>query len=410
MPGPMDADMAVDMTKRIIVAAAAQLIATVRSPPETLQLDCTGTYTTAVLGVIEDANVADILMEAGPQGLHVKDIAAASGLDAAIIARFLRFLATRHIFKELSPDVFTNNRISMLLSKFKPTAAIKADPVGRFDAGPLAGFISHMADEAQSASPYIKPFVQDPKVDEAPFNMALKTKAKMWEWIEEPGNEWRARRFTAGMKAGAAMFSPDIFINGIDGKSLKEGSVVVDVGGSIGSCTLILEKAYPHLKYVVQDLPNQIDIAGPYWQENDADAVKSGRVSLQVHDFFKPNPVKDAAVYFMRVVIHDWPDAKAKLIMQNVRSAAGTSSKLVLFDTLALHTCGPSPLPAPEPLLPNLGIAASGFFTALDVEMLAMFNGKERTEADFRALGAETGWKLESVTPGRLATYVFSAV
>ncbi len=67
IPGPMDADMAVDMTKRIIVAAAAQLIATVRSPPETLQLDCTGTYTTAVLGVIEDANVADILMEAGPQ-------------------------------------------------------------------------------------------------------------------------------------------------------------------------------------------------------------------------------------------------------------------------------------------------------------------------------------------------------
>ncbi len=105
---------------------------------------------------------------------------------------------------------------------------------------------------------------------------------------------------------------------------------------------------------------------------------------LIVHDFFKPNPVKDAAIYFMRVVIHDWPDAKAKLILQNVRSAASTSSKLVLFDTLALHTCGPTPLPAPEPLLPNLGIAASGFFTALDVEVGMHYVSGQRPNHGFR--------------------------
>lgn len=39
--------------------------------------------------------------------------------------------------------------------------------------------------------------------------------------------------------------------------------------------------------------------------------------------------------------------------------------------------------------------------------MLTYYNAKERTEAEFKALGLETGWRLESVTPGRLATLVF---
>ena len=43
--------------------------------------------------------------------------------------------------------------------------------------------------------------------------------------------------------------------------SLKEGSLLVDVGGGVGSVTLVLYKAYPHLKYVVQDLPAQNEAA-----------------------------------------------------------------------------------------------------------------------------------------------------
>ena len=42
--------------------------------------------------------------------------------------------------------------------------------------------------------------------------------------------------------------------SGLDWKSIKNGSVVVDIGGGIGSATLILAKAFPHLRYVVQDL------------------------------------------------------------------------------------------------------------------------------------------------------------
>ena len=153
-------------------------------------------------------------------------------------------------------------------------------------------------------------------------------------------------------------------------------------------------------------------ITQQFWKEKAPGALESGQVAIQKHDFFNPQPVKDAAVYFMRVVIHDWPDAKAKIILKQTRDAAAPSSKLVLLDSLQNYTCAEPGKPklAPEPLLANLGVAGAGFFTALDIQMLNLFNGQERTEADMRALGLATGWKLESVTPGMLATYVFSAI
>lgn len=94
-----------------------------------------------------------------------------------------------------------------------------------------------------------------------------------------------------------------------------------------------------------------------------------------VHDFFKDQPVKDAAVYFLRYIIHDWPDSEVKTILSRLRAAAGSSSKLIIFDQLSTHTCGSQDSlsgsdehsTAPYPLLHNLGISGAGFLTALDL-------------------------------------------
>jgi hypothetical protein len=45
--------------------------------------------------------------------------------DLILLARVLRYLATRHVFKEISPDVFVNNRLSSLLKKAKSMKEIK---------------------------------------------------------------------------------------------------------------------------------------------------------------------------------------------------------------------------------------------------------------------------------------------
>lgn len=57
------------------------------------------------------------------------------------------------------------------------------------------------------------------------------------------------------MKGGADRFPSSIYTESIDWKSLTPNSVVVDVGGSVGKVTYELYKTFPHLKYVIQDLP-----------------------------------------------------------------------------------------------------------------------------------------------------------
>jgi hypothetical protein len=96
---------------------------------------------------------------------------------------------------------------------------------------------------------------------------------------------------------------------------------------------------------------------------------------FSVHNFFTPEPVKGAGLYFLRFIMHDWPDRDAKVILKHLRDAASSSSKLIICDSLAVHTCESSAVTvasgnkAPYPLLPCLGIAGAGFVTDLDLQV-----------------------------------------
>ena len=87
--------------------------------------------------------------------------------------------------------------------------------------------------------------------------------------------------------------------------------------------------------------------------------------------------MKNAAVYFMRLVLHDWPDNKCQQILKVLRDAAGPDSKLIVFDQIMTHACkyeGPfadvsNPIKAPSPLLANLGMGAGGFLTMIDMQV-----------------------------------------
>ncbi|KAF8992816.1 S-adenosyl-L-methionine-dependent methyltransferase [Cyathus striatus] len=402
--------------KQLVVAAAAQLIATVRSPVETIMNYAGDVFMTTMLGFAVETNIPDILNVNGDEGLHVTQISAYNGIQPSYLSRILRFLATRHIFKEVSPDVFTNNKVSSLLVKAKSLEEIVTDPIGKFDGSPLAAFVSSSSDEKLKSCVFLSNFLREPGIHHAPFNMAYSTNENMWDWYQQDGNEWISKRFTAAMKGGAdARFPPTLFIAAFAELHLKLNDVVVDVGGSIGSLVFLLKNEFPDLLFVVQDLQRQITDAMYFWNKHDPEAISSGNVKLQVHDFFKPQPIHGAAVYVLRAVILDWPDVEAIKILSLLRSAALPSSKLIIFDNIARHTCEDPESKdiysqeVPDPLLSNLGIGGSGFQTALDMTLLALFNGKDRTIREFNFLGEKSGWKLDSVKPGVLGTFSFSA-
>ena len=110
-----------------------------------------------------------------------------------------------------------------------------------------------------------------------------------------------------------------------------------------------------------------------YWNQHEPTAIRDGRVIIQVHDFFTPQPVKDADIFLLRYILHDWPNLRAIEILKRLREAAVPGkTRVVVIDGVAQYACpvvqkqihgaedivfeGPDKnRVAPAGLLPNLG-------------------------------------------------------
>jgi hypothetical protein len=83
--------------------------------------------------------------------------------------------------------------------------------------------------------------------------LAFKTKKSVWEWIEEPENAYRLKRFGVAMDGSTKLDPPNAIDLGFKWGSLPPNSLVVDIGGGLGHITMKLVKYYPNLRYIVQD-------------------------------------------------------------------------------------------------------------------------------------------------------------
>lgn len=109
---------------------------------------------------------------------------------------------------------------------------------------------------------------------------------------------------------------------------------MVDVGGSHGIIAIELARAFPSLQLVVQDLDEHII--------KDADSKKpadvADRVRFMVHDFLTPQPVR-AAVYFFRMIFHNWPDKYCVKILQALIPALEPGARVVINDAVIAEPC-----------------------------------------------------------------------
>ncbi|KAI0826305.1 O-methyltransferase [Irpex lacteus] len=401
----------VQQAGNILVAAASQLIATVRPPPVTALVSGFQFHISACLRVAVENHVVEILKAAGPQGLHVRDVAAPTKVNPEKLARVLRTLATHHIFKEVSPDVFTNNAVSSALDTGKPVYAILADPESKYDnTSGLAAAVGHSTDEVMKGAGYLQEVISDPiwsasgDPAKTPFAKAFNVDVPMWEWFESPANSTRLRRFGAAMGSLTHTATVGALTAGFDWAALPKDSLVVDVGGGVGTQTMALAKAFDHLKFIVQDRESVITGSAPgYWKETLPEAIDSGRVSLKAHDFFTPQPVHGPAIFLMRCIIHDWADEYAIKILRQLRDAAAPTTQLVVIDSIISYACpapentksieGLSGDSFPKPLLPNHGVA-NAFPILVDMQMMVAINATERTVDQFDKLFEQGGWKL----------------
>lgn len=147
--------------------------------------------------------------------------------------------------------------------------------------------------------------------------------------------------------------------------------LLVDIGGGVGHDLIAFQKRYPDLpgQYIVQDIPVVID---------SITSLPTG-ISAQKHDFFSPQPVKNAKGYYLANVLHDWPDKQARKILQHITDAMSEESHVLISENVTLEE--------------NVDM----YSASADLIMMANFSSLERTEKQFRELLDSAGLKLVEV-------------
>jgi hypothetical protein len=152
---------------------------------------------------------------------------------------------------------------------------------------------------------------------------------------------------------------------------------IVDVGGGGGVLLEALVRATPGLDGVLVDLPEAVQRASHRFVAAGLDA----RVECRVGDFFASVPT-GADAYLLSRVIHDWDDADARRILACCRDAMVPHARLLLVEALMPERAHD----APEAI-------------RMDVHMLMLLGARERTEAEYRRLLADSGLALRRVVP-----------
>ena len=158
------------------------------------------------------------------------------------------------------------------------------------------------------------------------LNMAFDTSLPMFEFFEK--EPWRAERFGKTMAAAAQSktYSVKHLVNGFDWSKLRTGTTIVDVGGSIGHCSVAIAKATPGLNLIVQDLKSVVkDAEAPY--------DVCDRVKFQECDFFTPQTTS-ADIYLLRWILHDYSDEDAISILKAQVCAMKPGAKMIVMDRI----------------------------------------------------------------------------
>ncbi|MGB8953605.1 MAG: methyltransferase [Candidatus Aminicenantales bacterium] len=182
-----------------------------------------------------------------------------------------------------------------------------------------------------------------------------------------------------------ALFN-DLLSRGIDDRvagvvaayDFSRASTIVDVGGGNGALLIAILRAHPHLRGIIFDMPKVVVEAQHYLAQNGV----ADRCQTIAGDFFHDTVPPGGALYLMSNIIHDWDDERAAQILRNCRAAMRDDSTLLLI----------------EEIMPERVVDAPVTVSS-DLSMLLLTRGRERTEAEYRALLAMAGLQLTAIIP-----------
>jgi SAM-dependent methyltransferase len=318
-------------------------------PPAAMMGLITGYWVSQAVGVVARLGVADHL-GGGPRSSD--ELAEAVHADPEALYRVLRLLASLGVFTEVAPRTFALTPLGEVLRSDAP-GSVRNFAITETAPGHWLPW-GRLHDSVRTGRPMAR---------EA-LGMGL------FDWYAQ--NPEEAGFFNAAM-ANLSALAADELVRVYDASA---AGTVADVGGAHGLLLAAVLRANPAARGILFDLPHVIATA--------ADAVAaaglSDRCELVSGDFFEAVP-EGANLHLLKQVVHDWDDERATRLLQNCHRALRPAGKLVLVEMVLPEDNRRSPA------------------QAMDLNMLVMLGGRERTEEEYRCLLQEAGFRLEQVIP-----------
>jgi hypothetical protein len=192
--------------------------------------------------------------------------------------------------------------------------------------------------------------------------------------------------FDAGMKSKAQSAIPPVVAE----YDFSAFHTIADIGGGQGHLIEAILRSSEHSRGILFDQPHVTERV-------KIDESIADRLSALGGDFFQ-GPLPRCDGYLLMEVLHDWTDAQSQQILQQIRHAAPDSAKLLVIETV----------------LPDENAWANGkgrhFGNHLDINMMVLTGGRERTPEEFARLFSASGWSLSRLIPTHSPYSIVEAV
>ncbi|KAF2818954.1 S-adenosyl-L-methionine-dependent methyltransferase [Ophiobolus disseminans] len=308
-----------------------------------------------------DLNIFTTLASSSSPGTH-QDFVAKTTASPNLLQHLLRSMASFGLIQETAKDTFQANRITKTF------------------AGPhISGAAPHISEVhvpvAQVLPKYLKEHSYQDMTDlkDLPFHKALGTDLTPFEFLKKDPVQMKALGHVMVLDAVQSWVSSYPVEKELGAfKPASDSAVLVDIGGGFGQHSITFKEKYPQLpgRVVVQDLPSTL---------MHLPATKPEGIEFEEYDFFTPQTFRGAKFYYLRHIMHDWPDVDCIRILQNIIPAMSPDS-LILID---------------EVVLPDTKVPWQ--VSAMVLSMMACLGGTERSKADWEKLLDKAGLKIAHV-------------
>ena len=320
----------------------------------------TGYIASTALYVAVKLGIADRL---GDGVRPIAELARETGATEDALYRVLRLLSSVGLFAETQPGVFGHTPASSFLRTGRPESV---HHMALWIPDPF--HLRVYADAMHSV------MTGEPAID--------KTFGKpAFEYLK--GDRELSEVFNNAMTSFSAFVIPAVLeaydFSGID--------LLVDVAGGHGHVITSILQRYPGMRGVLFDVDHVIAGAIPRIRAMGLEE----RVATQSGNFFESVP-EGGDAYVMKHIIHDWDDERATTILTNIGRVMNPQGHVILLESVL------QPANTPD------------FGKLIDLEMMLIPGGRERTEAEFRSLLERAGFTLRRVIPTASPLSVIDAV